>query len=170
LSTSPIIEIRWRRGTAGVLCAVAVALAAIGALVIATAAGSGWRLVVGAACVIFFALAARQLFRRAKEDRPLLVFSADGLSDPTGVFGLGNLEWDAVVEVRLGGSFPRPLRLRICLDRERRGRVSWRRAVARYLSTGSTPSTINLARFTVCVPGDAPSAIRKIAPESVAVG
>jgi hypothetical protein len=168
----PAIEIYWRRGTAALMGSVALLLAVASVLLILLAYSDEAAIVaVLAVCAAIFGWVGYLALVRAREGRPLLVFSADGLSDPTGIFMVGDLPWSKITGIETGASDAHGLRrLRIALaSRARPEPLSLGRRAVLYTRSGSTPGSINVSTSAVSVPAGLGDALRALVPPSLPV-
>lgn len=167
-------EIRWNRATSAVLGAICLGLVAVGGLAVVGASGNSARLAFGIACAAFFSFGAGVLLHRIRSALPLLVFSPDGVSDPTGRLGFRQIPWTAVSAIRtgeFGSSRIRLGRFAMDIDREaaRLHRPSATQTMRIFMTTGSTPSSIRLTWIAISAPRNLRDAIDEVAPDGVLI-
>jgi hypothetical protein len=167
----PTIEIYWRRGTAALMGSVTLLFAVGSVLLIIPYSDEAGIIVFLAVCAASCGWAGYLALVRAREGRPLLVFSADGLSDPTGVFMVGDLPWSMITGIETGASGVQGLRrLRVALaSRARPEPLSLGRRAVLFTRSGSTPGSINVSTSAVRLPAGLGDELRALAPPSLPV-
>jgi hypothetical protein len=168
----PTIEIYWRRGTAALMGSVALLLAlATVLLIFLVYLDAGGVIALLAVCAASFGWAGYLAIARAREGRPVLVFSADGLSDPTGLFMVGHVPWAMITSIETGTGQARGLRkLRIALESGARPTpLSLARRALLFTRSGSTPGSINLSTSAITMPLGVGDELRALAPPSLPV-
>ena len=96
------VEISWRRGRHLLVAVLAGAAGTVGAVAAVDPPISAGALIVGLLCAAFFWVPAVFLFRRAVSKRPAIIFSREGIFDPTGTFRVGRAGWEVVDSVDTG--------------------------------------------------------------------
>lgn len=108
---------------------------------------------------------------RAREPRPVLVISRSGVSDPTGVFMLGEVPWELVEQVLIRTLRGRAYgRVRLTLAAGARPEpLSLGTSLLLFVRSGSTPRSINLSAGAVRLPADLSERLRGLAPATLSV-
>jgi hypothetical protein len=164
-----VVEVYWRRGVS-MLLSVSTLLTAVGALyVVAISRGHFAAVAAGIVAALISGWASVVLAGRAREKRPVIRFTADGLSDPTNALGVGDVTWGEVSNIE---TRQRPIALPIgrihivvrSSDPASLRATPLRRAKA-FATVGSTsPGTINLSQLAVKIPRDLRRQLEGIAP------
>jgi hypothetical protein len=164
------LEIHWRRATAAGAAAVTAPMALLAAALIIPYRGRAGIVAFLAICVASIGWMAACSVGRARETRPVLVFSEAGLADPTGIFGFGELAWSAVVRVRTGRGRRPFQRIRVELEpRAGLEPLSIPRRILLFARSGSTPRSISFSVGAVHVTPGFAEAVRTLAPPTVAI-
>jgi hypothetical protein len=168
----PTIEIYWRRGTAALMGSVAL-LAALATvlLIFLVYLDAGGIIALLAVCAVSFGWAGSLAIARARERRPVLVFNADGLSDPTGIFMVGDLPWSMITSIETGTGQARGLRkLRVALESGARPEpLSLARRALLFTRSGSPSGSIDLSTSAIRLPPGLGDELRALAPPSLPV-
>jgi hypothetical protein len=166
-----VVEIRWRRVLAAVLALTGFALAGMGLVEAASTATDTGR-AVGAACFVFFAAGAALLARRALDSRPVLLFTLDGVEDPTGYLKFGRIGWSGVRHVRTDAGVASVFgQLRIEIDRDAASpaKPSFGTRSVQYLTTGSRPTEVRMSWLLLARPENIRDRLRALAPDAVTI-